>query len=246
MNVKAVIPARYGSQRLQGKALLPIKGKPLFWHVTQQVIKSGIHKKDIFIATDNKDIETAANELGLSVVMTKDCHISGTERVNEVASILGWDDDTLVLNVQGDEPLIPPDLIANLINFTGAKPEYDITTCTTDILNIEEFFCKNTVKAIVTEDSRAIYFTRSQCPLNREEPSDFRGAQRHIGIYVYKVASLRELCLLPESKLEKIEKLEQLRALSNGMTIGALNYVGNVQHGVDTKADYLKVKSLME
>ncbi|KKM04625.1 hypothetical protein LCGC14_1762340 [marine sediment metagenome] len=244
--VKVVIPARYGSSRLPAKPLLEINNKPIFWHVVQRVLEAGVSINNIVIATDDERIEAKANELALPVLMTAAEHVSGTDRVNEVATKLGWNDSTLVINVQGDEPLIPPSLISELIEFTSQNKTYDITTAATSITKHDDFINPNIVKAITTEHNKALYFTRSAAPLNRDNPSDLSNALRHVGIYVYRVNALNKLCQLSECKLEKLEKLEQLRAISNGLTIGVMTYNGDIPHGIDTEQDYLNVKALME
>lgn len=244
--VKVVIPARYGSSRLPAKPLLEINNKPIFWHVTQRVQEAGVNLADIVIATDHSEIERAAKALGLPVLMTAVTHVSGTDRVNEVAKKLSWPSDTLIINVQGDEPLIPPELIKKLIEFTRVNPEFAIVTAATPIKQYQDFTNTNVVKAVTNESNQALYFTRSSAPLNRDDPQDLTYAKRHIGIYVYKASVLDTLCGLPESQLERLEKLEQLRALSNGLTIGVMDFNGDIPHGIDTQQDYLHIKSLME
>ncbi|MBG9999208.1 3-deoxy-manno-octulosonate cytidylyltransferase [Pseudoalteromonas sp. NSLLW24] len=244
--IKVVIPARYGSSRLPAKPLLELNNKPLFWHVTQRVLEANVSIEDIVIATDDLRIEKKAKELKLPVVMTSINNSSGTDRVNEVVNILGWSANSYVINVQGDEPLIPPELIRKLIKFTTLNDKFDITTVVTPIKSYEDFIDLNVVKAIVTEQNQALYFSRSPAPLNRDEPTDFSKAKHHIGIYIYKVSALQKFCSLPESLLEQLEKLEQLRAISNQLTIGVMNFNGEVHHGIDTEKDYLKIKELME
>lgn len=245
-SIKVVIPARYGSSRLPAKPLLRIRNKPIFWHVAQRVQEAGINLEDIIVATDHEKIQQVAVELCLPVIMTSIKHVSGTDRVNEVVKEMAWDDDTLIINVQGDEPLIPSLLIKELIRFAKLNPHFDITTVATEITEYNDFTDFNVVKAVVSESKQALYFTRSPAPLNRDAPHDLTNAKRHIGIYVYKASVLNMLCSLPESELERIEKLEQLRALSNGLTIGVMNYIGNIPHGIDTEQDYINVKTLME
>ena len=244
--VKVVIPARYGSSRLPAKPLLEINGKPIFWHVAQRVLEAGINIANIFVATDHKEIESLAIKLNLPVVMTGKEHVSGTERVNEVANKFGWQDDVLVINVQGDEPLIPPTLIERLSVFAKVNSEYGIMTVATPILNYDDFVSPNVVKVVENDVNQALYFTRSPVPFNRDNPTDFTNAKRHVGIYAYKVGTLRKLCEVPQSRLEGIEKLEQLRALSSGFVIGVLNYYGAIPHGIDTEQDFLSTKKLME
>lgn len=243
--VKVVIPARYGSTRLPAKPLLEINSMPIFWHVAQRVLESGIPLEDMIIATDHDSIFDKAKELKLPVLMTSPEHISGTDRVNEVAVKLNWAEEVTVINVQGDEPLIPTQLIQNLIKFT-LNNQFDISTVVTPIENHENIVSPNVVKAIVTELGEVLYFTRSSAPINRDDPSDLSLANRHIGVYAYTVKLLSKFCSLPEAKLEKCEKLEQLRALTNKITIGALSYSGSIPHGIDTKSDFLKIKALME
>ena len=245
-SIKVVIPARYGSSRLPAKPLLKINNKPIFWHVAQRVQEAGVNLADIVIATDHSEIEHAAQALNLHVSMTAVTHVSGTDRVNEVAKKLSWPSDTLIINVQGDEPLIPPALIKNLLSFTRDHPEFAIATAATPIKEYQDFANTNVVKAVTNETNQALYFTRSPAPLNRDNPLDLTYAKRHIGIYVYRTSALNTLCCLPESQLEHLEKLEQLRALSNGLTIGVMDFNGDIPHGIDTQQDYLHIKSLME
>jgi len=244
--IKVVIPARYGSSRLPGKPLLELKNKPLFWHVVQRVLESGIAISDIVIATDDERIYQKAQQLKLPVVMTDSDHESGTDRVNEVAKHFGWEKDTIVVNVQGDEPLIPPTTIANVIDFAVENKNFEITTAVSKIDSVNDLNNPNVVKAIMGENGRALYFTRSASPFNRDEPGVILNCFRHIGIYTYRCDVLNELCLLPPSELEVIEKLEQLRALSNGYSIGAAVLDNAPPHGIDTPEDYQNLLNLME
>ena len=246
MKFKVVIPARYGSSRLPAKPLLEICGKPVFWHVVQRVLEAGVAIDDILIATDDARIEEVAKALSLPVVMTSDKHVSGTDRVNQVALKMAWPESTLVMNVQGDEPLIPESLIRELIDFTQQNNNFSVTTAATAITKLSDFNNLNVVKAIVSEHNEALYFTRAPAPINRDAPDDLAAAKRHVGVYVYKVSALKTIRALPESHLEKLEKLEQLRALSNGLSIGVMDYIGDIPHGIDTKEDYLAVKQKME
>ena len=244
--LKVVIPSRYGSSRLPAKPLLKINDKPMFWHVAQRVLEAGIPLEDIIIATDSKKIFDKAKSLSLPTIMTSNEHVSGTDRVNEVALKMSWPNSTLVMNVQGDEPLIPDSLIRELLNFTLINNHFDITTASTKFIDKNEFNNPNVVKIVTTENNKALYFTRSPVPFNRGAPDDFVVARRHIGIYVYKVSVLKGFCGLPESQLENCEKLEQLRALSNNLSIGVMGYTGAVPHGIDTVDDYQSIKFQME
>lgn len=243
--IKVVIPARYGSTRLPGKPLLKLNHKPIYWHVVQRVLEAGIPLENIVVATDDIRIAQSAESLSIPVQLTDKKHISGTDRINEVASLLGWSDDVIVLNVQGDEPLIPHKLISELTQFTLKNPDFSITTVVSPIMAELDFIDPNIVKAVLGENNRALYFTRSPCPFNRNDPKSFIKSYRHVGIYAYKVSTLKQFCSYPESTLEGLEKLEQLRALCYGMSIGAMIIKDTPPHGVDTKNDYDKLARLM-
>ena len=244
--LKVVVPARYGSTRLPGKPLLKLNGKPVYWHVVQRVVEAGISLDNIIVATDDQRIINNATMHSIPVLLTSSEHVSGTDRINEVALKSGWDDDVIVLNVQGDEPLIPHQLISNLAKFSVNNVDFSITTAVSLIKTKEDFINPNVVKAILGEDNRALYFTRSASPFNRDFPDDYTYAYRHIGIYAYRVGALHQFCSYPESTLESYEKLEQLRALSHGMSIGAIVIDNAPPHGVDTLKDYEELKLLME
>lgn len=242
---KVVIPARFDSSRLPGKPLLLINNKPIFWHVVQRVLEAGVLLNDIVIATDDLRIQQSAKDLNIPVMMTSSAHVSGTDRINEVATQNNWPNDTVILNVQGDEPLIPALLIRQLIAFTRSNNQFDITTVVSSISTQDDFVNPNVVKAIIGENNRALYFTRSSSPVNRDHPHCLTMAFRHIGIYAYRKLALQSFCTFPEAPLEQYEKLEQLRALSNGMEIGALIIDDAPTHGVDTLQDYQKLKKIM-
>lgn len=246
MNVKVVIPARFGSSRLQGKPLLPILGRPMVLHVVERCLEAGISAENIFVATDDIKIAAELNSENVQVVMTSINHNSGTDRIHEVAVKYKWLDDDIVVNVQGDEPMIPAKLIKSVGQFALNNPNFDITTAVVPINSMDDFNNPNVVKAILGSNGRALYFTRSSAPLNRDNPSDLSLAKRHIGIYSYRVSALNEFCSLGSDELENYEKLEQLRALSYGMSIGSIIYQGKVPHGVDTLKDYEDIKCLME
>lgn len=245
-NIKVVIPARYGSSRLPGKPLLLLKGKPMYWHVVQRVVGAGVDLDSIIIATDDERIVRSAKKESIPVQITSPIHVSGTDRINEVVSTNKWCENTLVLNVQGDEPLIPSSLIAELIAFSINNEKYEITTAVTPVKNENDFNNPNVVKAILAENNRALYFTRAACPFNRDNLTDYSLAYRHIGIYGYKVSALETFCKYSESNLERFEKLEQLRALSYGMSIGAIIVPDTPPHGIDTLEDYENLKRIMD
>ena len=244
--IKIVIPARFGSSRLPGKPLLLLCGKPIFWHVYQRAVEAGVATEDIVVASDDDRILAEASQLAVPCVMTSSEHASGTDRLNEVATQLRWGDETLVINVQGDEPLIPSALIRQLIRFTLDEEQFDITTVISPIHCIDDVTNPNIVKVAMGEYNRAVYFSRSAIPFNRDNPHTVGSVYRHIGIYAYSVKSLRQFCQYPESALEHTEKLEQLRALSNGLSIGATIIEQAPPHGIDTEQDYLNIKKIME
>lgn len=245
-SIKVVIPARYGSSRLPGKPLLEIDGKPMFWHVYQRCLEAGFYNEQIILATDDLRIYTKATNLRIPVVMTSEYHQSGTDRINEVAIKLGWHDDTIVINVQGDEPAISPALIYKLAMFSTEHHYFSITTVVTPIKSFHDFHNPNIVKAIISNDNHVIYFTRAPSPISRDNPKDISLALRHIGVYAYRVHDLKCFCSYQKSKLEEYEKLEQLRALSHNMSIGAFIFNDELHHGVDTLEDYIKIKTFME
>ncbi|MBF9001193.1 3-deoxy-manno-octulosonate cytidylyltransferase [Vibrio nitrifigilis] len=245
-NIKIVIPSRYGSSRLPGKPLMPLCEKPMFWHVVNQAVTAGFSIQDIVVATDDQRIMDAAQQYIIPAVLTDKNHASGTDRLYEVCEKLGWGDDTLVINVQGDEPMIPPALITTLANFATQSPQFDICTVMSPILSVADLHNPNVVKVAEGEGQRAVYFSRSPIPFDRESKDSLASVCRHIGIYAYRVERLRQFCSFPESSLEKIEKLEQLRALSHGMSIGVVRYNEAPPHGIDTQEDYDDVKHIME
>lgn len=245
-SVKVVVPARFGSTRLEGKPLLTIKNKPIFWHVFQKILSAGVNINDTLLATDNIKIAEEAIRLNIPYIMTNVSHSSGTDRLNEVASKLKWGDDVLVVNVQGDEPLIPSELISQLVHFSVANRQFDISTVVCPLVKKEDVANPNVVKVAMGCNDRAVYFSRAPIPFNRDNYQSISGLYRHVGIYSYSVKCLRLLCSHEESNIERIEKLEQLRALSNGFSIGATITQTAPPHGIDTFEDYLRIRNLME
>ncbi len=226
--------------------MLEILNKPIFWHVYQRCLEAGFATEDITLATDDERIYQKALSLELNVTMTSFEHDSGTDRIYEVAKVFNWSSDNIVINVQGDEPMIDPRLIRKVADFCSHRDEFDIVTAVTSISSFSDFVNPNVVKAIVGIDNRALYFTRSPSPYNRDEPESTDLAFKHIGIYAYKVGALEKFCSFKKAPLESYEKLEQLRALSNGLSIGVCPYEGEVPHGVDTLSDYQEIKRKME
>ena len=236
-----IIPARYASTRFPGKPLALIHGKPMFFHVYTRACLSP-HLTRVLLATDDDRIMGAANALQVPCVMTRKDHASGTDRVLEAALLTGVPDTAVVINIQGDEPALEPELLSQLI-----APFHDPQICvTTPIRSISEEEAKNPdrVKAVFDKNGKALYFSRAPIPYNREESAAHR-YYGHIGLYAFRMPILKQFVSLQESALEKIEKLEQLRLLENGIPI----HVIETRHqsiGVDRPEDLQAVAAWME
>ena len=250
MSFAVVIPARYGSTRLPGKPLLDIAGKPMIQRVWEQALDAGA--SEIVIATDDKRIEEAAQEFGAEVCMTDPSHPSGTDRLQEVASQRGWDDDRIVVNVQGDEPLIPPPLVGQVANNLNANAQAAIATLCEPITDLDELANPNAVKVVYGGDGMALYFSRATIPWPREAfaADNTQMPQgrwfRHIGIYAYRVGFLHRYVTWSPAPIEQLEQLEQLRALYNGERIHVAEASEAVPAGVDTAEDLEAVRRLVE
>jgi len=236
LSYRVVIPARYDSSRLPGKALLPLAGKPMLQWVHERARSA--RAAEVIIATDDERIATAARNFGAAVAMTARTHVSGTDRIAEVATARGWADTDIVVNVQGDEPLIPPAVIDQVAQLLASNPRADMATLAARIDQLADFNDPNVVKIACDTGGRALYFSRAPIPWNRDTPTTLTPASfRHIGIYAYRVGALRRLAGLPASRLEQIEKLEQLRALENGLEIRVALAVERPLADVNTVAD---------
>jgi 3-deoxy-manno-octulosonate cytidylyltransferase (CMP-KDO synthetase) len=249
MGFKVVIPARYGSSRLPGKPLLEIAGKPMFMHVYERACRSGA--EEVLVATDDDRIEAAARAAGAAVVMTSRDHPSGTDRLQEVARLRGWADDTIVVNVQGDEPLIPAEVIdqvaVNLEKSTGAG----IATLAEPLTDAGQLFNPNIVKLVRDVHGHALYFSRAPLPWARDLFAQDRSALpasdlylRHLGIYAYRVGFLHDYVKWPPAEIERLEALEQLRALYHGVKIHVDVAAVELPPGVDTAEDLERVRAL--
>ncbi len=236
MPFRIVIPARFDSSRLPGKALLPLAGKPMLQWVHERARSS--HAAQVLVATDDERIASAARGFGAEVAMTARTHVSGTDRIAEVAAARGWQDGDIVVNVQGDEPLIPPVIIDQVAALLETHARADIATLASRIENITDLNDPNQVKVACDGTGRALYFSRAPIPWNRDAATSLTPASlRHIGIYAYRVGALRRLAALPPGRLEQIEKLEQLRALENGMEIRVALAAERPLADVNTAAD---------
>lgn len=251
MSFSVIIPARYASTRLPGKPLADIAGLPMIQRVYQQAVKSQAER--VIIATDDSRIADVAEGFGAEVCMTRASHESGTDRLQEVVSSLALPDDHIVVNVQGDEPLIPPAVIDQVAAELAAQQQAGIATLVEPIDNIDTVFDPNAVKVITDNHGRAVYFSRAPVPwcrdsFGQQNPSLPASATylRHIGIYAYRVALLHQFVAWPASSLEVTERLEQLRALQNGVTILASTACETIPAGIDTEQDLIKVRALFE
>lgn len=240
---KVVIPARFASTRLPGKPLLDLGGKPMVVRVAERAALSGAD--DVLVATDHPEVRAAVERHGLRAVSTRAEHVSGTDRLAEVVNLAGWGDDTIVVNVQGDEPLIDPGLIVRMAGRL-ATSRADIATAAHRLADAGEFFNPNIVKVVLTARGDALYFSRAPIPYARDHfarnagdqtlPPDMQ-AYRHIGLYAYRAHFLRNYTALTPSPLERIESLEQLRALWHGFRISVLLTDNPPIAGVDTPED---------
>jgi 3-deoxy-manno-octulosonate cytidylyltransferase (CMP-KDO synthetase) len=237
MNVLAIIPARYHSSRFPGKPLALICGKPMFWHVAQRAAACPQVDR-VVLATDDPRIEAAAHDLGVDVLRTGE-HVSGTDRVLEAARLLGASASTIVLNVQGDEPLLHPSMLEELIA-PFADPDIGATTLARPI-SAQEALRPDTVKVVRTLTGRALYFSRAPIPYGREHPATFLG---HVGLYGFRFPVLEKFSVLEQSPLERTECLEQLRLLEAGIPI-FVGITSHVTHGVDRPEDIPTVTRMM-
>lgn len=248
MGYKLVIPARYGSSRLPGKPLLPIAGKPLIQHVIERARQSAAD--EIILATDDERIGSICEPLGVKVLMTSPEHATGTDRLAEVARLMSWADDTIVVNLQGDEPLIPVELLDRLAANLATFPEAAIATMSTPIHHARDLFDPHVVKVVRDKIGFALYFSRASIPWERdafgmEEDRHHDHGFRHLGLYAYRAGFLRDFASWPEAPIEGLEKLEQLRALWNGARIHVDVVAEPPGHGVDTPEDLARVEALL-
>jgi 3-deoxy-manno-octulosonate cytidylyltransferase (CMP-KDO synthetase) len=247
---KVVIPARYGSTRLPGKPLLDIAGKPMIAHVCQRALEA--HADEVVVATDDERIFTAVENLGIAVVMTDPQHQSGTERIAQVAAHFGWHEDDIIVNLQGDEPLIPPTYIRDVAFALAGQHKAGIATLAAEINDTDEIFNPNAVKVVTDKHDYALYFSRAPIPWCR---ASFGSAEkivstsipylRHIGMYAYTVGFLKRYCAWQTSPLESIESLEQLRILWHGEAVLVKTVAQTPPAGVDTLEDLERVQKIL-
>ncbi len=248
---RVVIPARFDSARLPGKVLLAIGGRPMLHWVCDVARASGAAQ--VVVATDDARIQAAAREVGVECVMTASSHLSGTDRIAEAAGRLNWAPADIIVNLQGDEPLMPPALIGQVARLLQEHADADIATLAAPVTSAEEFLDPNAVKVVLAQDGRALLFSRAPIPWDREGavawtpgPDSHRGALRHIGLYAYRVESLLRMSRLPPGALELREKLEQLRALAHGLQIRVAIAASRPGIDVNTPADLERIRALLE
>jgi len=240
---RVVIPARFASSRLPGKALASLAGKPLVRHVWERAQQSGA--AEVLIATDDPRIADAARGFGAAVLMTADTHRSGTERTAEVAALRGWADTDIVVNCQGDAPLIPPDCLDQVAGLLQADAASDMATLCTPLDDSAGWRSAHVVKVVFDSGGRALYFSRAPIPAAGHGVDWPVPAWRHLGIYAYRVAALRRLAATPPCALELAEQLEQLRALWLGMTISIDQARSLPGPDIDTAEDLASVERLL-
>jgi 3-deoxy-manno-octulosonate cytidylyltransferase (CMP-KDO synthetase) len=248
---KVVIPARYASTRLPGKPLRELLGKPMLQYVFEAA--TACSASQVVIATDDTRIEQAACAFGAEVCMTSAEHASGTDRLAEVVDRLGWPDEAIVVNVQGDEPLMPPALIDQVAHDLAQNAEASIATIATPLVAAGEFFDTNVVKVVTDKAGFALYFSRAPIPWDRDLLHDNVKALpvgivplRHIGIYAYRVGYLRRYAQMRPCPLEQVEHLEQLRALWYGERIHVAEASQRPGPGVDTEDDLHIAEQLLQ
>jgi 3-deoxy-manno-octulosonate cytidylyltransferase (CMP-KDO synthetase) len=251
MGFRVVIPARYASTRLPGKPLADIVGQPMIVRVAAAARRSGAD--GVWVATDDERIVSAVRQHGFDAVMTGANHPSGTDRITEVTDQLHWDDAEIVVNVQGDEPLLDPALIDRVADALRNDPDAAMATAAHPLTSAVDFFNPNVVKVVCDARGRALYFSRAPIPWDRDQFADRRDAlpadlpaQRHIGLYAYRVSFLRRFVQLAASPLERCESLEQLRALWHGYPIQVVSIDHPPAPGVDTPEDLERVRRMFD
>ncbi|MFN2381354.1 MAG: 3-deoxy-manno-octulosonate cytidylyltransferase [Guyparkeria sp.] len=242
-----IIPARHDSSRLPGKPLADIGGRPMIHWVYERAVAAG--SEHVVIATDDERIQESADEIGARAVLTSEGHESGTDRLAEVIDFLELPDETVVVNLQGDEPMMPPVLLAQVANLLRAKPEAAMATLMVPIAGRQEFLSPDAVKVVANERAEAMYFSRAPIPFHRDGVPESGEAGifgfRHLGLYAYRAGFLRRFVQAGSPEIERLEKLEQLRALSMGETIAIEIAEVTPPSGVDTQADLERVRALM-
>lgn len=245
MNFVVVIPARLASTRLPNKVLRPIAGEPMLAHVCRAALAS--RADEVWVATDSEAVAEAAELAGARACMTRDDHSCGTDRIAEVATQRQWNDDTVVVNVQADEPLMPPSLIDQVAEALAADAGAGLATACTPIATHADFVNPNIVKVVASARGRALYFSRAPIPYHRDSANAESAdrAFRHLGIYAYRAGALQRFSAAAPSVLEQHESLEQLRAFDLDLPIALVQAVAVPGPGVDTEADIALVEEML-
>jgi 3-deoxy-manno-octulosonate cytidylyltransferase (CMP-KDO synthetase) len=245
----AIIPARLASTRLPRKPLADIGGAPMVVRVAQRAQATRADR--VVVAADSEEIVAACRAHGVDALLTSPQHSTGTDRLAEAARLLGMGKEQIVINVQGDEPLIPAAVIDDVAHLLDRSPDCQIATAAHAITDAEEFFNPNVVKVVTDRNHRALYFSRAPIPWARDAFAASRAAlppgypaRRHVGLYAYRVGFLEQFPTLPQDALEVAERLEQLRALAHGFRIAVLGLDAALPPGVDTPADLEQVRAL--
>ncbi|MCL2645148.1 MAG: 3-deoxy-manno-octulosonate cytidylyltransferase [Betaproteobacteria bacterium] len=252
---RVVIPARHASTRLSGKPLADIAGRPMVLRVLDRALVSGA--EEVWVAVDHQDVFNAVCAAGGKALMTRADHPSGTDRLAEVAETLGWNDDEIVVNVQGDEPLIDPGLIAAVAERLTTDAGAAIATAAHPLVDMDEVFNPNVVKVVCNTRGQALYFSRAPIPWARDDwavgvsggrhdlslPPELP-VLRHVGLYAYRAGFLRRYTVLPPAPIERWEALEQLRALWYGYSIQVLTLNAAPPGGVDTEEDLARIRAI--
>jgi len=242
VSYRVVIPARYASTRLPGKPPLDIAGQPMIQHTWLRARESGAAQ--VVIATDDQRIADVARGFGAAVCMTSNAHESGTDRIAEVARQMDWAEQDIVVNLQGDEPLMPPTLLDQVAGALGQCPDAAMSTLAVQ-LDDKQVFDSNAVKVVCDRDGMALYFSRAPIPWKRGRfesgSEDAQGMLRHLGIYAYRVGFLHRYVTWPPAPVEQQESLEQLRVLWNGERIVVDVAAQAPPPGVDSEEDYQRL-----
>jgi 3-deoxy-manno-octulosonate cytidylyltransferase (CMP-KDO synthetase) len=245
-----VIPARYASERLPGKVLLDLGGQTLLQHVWRRASESSA--ASVVIATDDERIVTVAEAFGARAVLTSTEHQSGSDRIAECATILGWPDDHLVVNLQGDEPLMPAACLEQVAFLLDQRPDCEVASLYWPITDATEVLNPNAVKVVTDTSGRALYFSRSPIPYSRSHASVSEALEagvqwkRHLGLYAYRLAALRHYTACTPTPLEINERLEQLRIMEQGGRIAMAAACEFIPAGIDTENDLQRVRKIIE
>ena len=247
-NFHIIIPARYASTRLPGKPLLEINGKPLIQHVYEAACQCEAEK--IYIATDDSRIQDVANSFGAEVIMTAADHISGTDRLAEVATTLQLNDEAIIVNLQGDEIGVHASLIYQVAEGLHAHPDHSIATLCERIENDADLYDPNVVKVVFDQNNTALYFSRATIPhpggSQREDQFQQHNYFKHLGLYAYRVEYLKKFSITPACELERSESLEQLRALYTGERIYVEEACASSGIGIDTEEDLIRARQKIQ